>query len=342
MTLRFGLALQNDFPPGEDPVRRMAMLREQARAAAESGIDSLWVLQHYLGSMPTLQPLPLLAALAADSGDLKLGTNMYILPLRHPVGIAEEFSTLDNISGGRAVAGFGMGYRENEFAAFGIPLEERVARFAESIDIVRALWRGERVTRSGAHFSLDGERLSLPPVQPDGPPIFVGAGAHRAGIERAAKLGDAWIVPPHVTGDRLNRAVTMYRAARERFASGRAERFIVRRELVLHPDRARAFEEGVSARSRLTAEYGKYNAPDRTADYAQLTDARVAVQKARDAYIFSDPDGAVDHLHALEDQGVTDVVLRMQWFDLPQERMLETLRLFRDEVLPRLSSQHSA
>ena len=56
MALRFGLALQNDLPAGEDPVRRMALLREQARAAAEGGIDSLWVLQHYLGTMPTLQP----------------------------------------------------------------------------------------------------------------------------------------------------------------------------------------------------------------------------------------------------------------------------------------------
>src|SRR5206468_9045028 len=120
--VKFGLALMNDFPPGTRAADRLPMLREQVRAAAAAGIDSVWVLQHYLGNMPTLQPVPLLSALASDAGDMYLGTNMLILPLRHPVGVAEEFATLDHISNGRAIAGFGMGYRENEFASFGIPM----------------------------------------------------------------------------------------------------------------------------------------------------------------------------------------------------------------------------
>lgn len=337
MTLRFGLALQNDFPPGSNITGRVGQLREQAQEASRGGIDSLWVLQHYLGTMPTLQPLHLLSALTEDSGDLGLGTNMYILPLRHPVGVAEEFATLDNLSSGRALAGFGMGYRENEFAAFGVPMEERIARYTEAIEVIRALWRGDRVSYSGQHFSVDNEKISLPPVQPGGPPLLIGAGAHRKGIERAARLGDAWIVPPHVTGERLTRAIELYRAARAaQGADPAADRFMVRRELVLHSDPERALREGTEARTRLTAEYGKYNAPDQTADYSQLSDQRAADEKARKAYIFTDPSGAVEQLKALESQGVTDVVLRMQWFDLPHERMLETLRLFRDEVLPQL------
>ena len=288
MALRFGLALQNDFPPGGDVPLRVAQLREQARAASESGIDSLWVLQHYLGTMPTLQPLHVLAALVEDSGSMGLGTNMFILPLRHPVGVAEEFATLDNLSGGRALAGFGMGYRENEFAAFGVPMSERVGRYAEAIEVIRALWSGERVTHHGRYFSLEDEKISLPPVRPGGPPILVGAGAHKAGIDRAARIGDAWIVPPHVTGERLSRAIRLYREVREQVAPGKEHRFIVRRELVLHADREHALAEGTAARSRLTAEYGKYNAPDKTADYAQLADAEAAEQKAREAYIFTE------------------------------------------------------
>lgn len=336
MTLRFGLALQNDFPPGTDVPSRVAQMREQAREASKSGIESLWVLQHYLGTMPTLQPLHALSAIVEDSGDLGLGTNMFILPLRHPAGAAEEFSTLDNLSGGRALAGLGMGYRENEFESFGVPMGERIGRFTESIDIMRALWAGEQVTYEGRHFTIRDQRLSLPPVQPGGPPVFIGAGAHTKGIERAARLGDAWIVPPHVTGERMDRAIRLYRAAREELGRGADGRFMVRRELVLDADPERALAEGTAVRSRLTAEYAKYNAPDGTADYAQLADKEAAEQKAREAYIFTDPDGAVRQLRALEKQGVTDVVLRMQWFDLPHERMLETLRMFRDEVLPRL------
>src|SRR5271154_3593445 len=154
--VKFGLAIMNDFAPGTVPADRVAQLREQVRAAAESGIDSVWVLQHYLGNMPTLQPLPLLSALAADAGDMRLGTNMFILPLRHPVAVAEEFATLDHLTGGRVIAGFGLGYRENEFASFGVPLDERTGRFEESVGIVRALWTGERVEVAGQYFSLAG------------------------------------------------------------------------------------------------------------------------------------------------------------------------------------------
>src|SRR6476620_537039 len=156
--MKFGLAIMNDFPPGTLAADRVALLREQVRAASEAGIDSVWVLQHYLGNMPTLQPVPLLSALAADAGAMFLGTNMFILPLRHPVGVAEEFATLDHLSGGHAIAGFGMGYRDNEFAAFGVPMDERAERFEESVEIVRSLWTGETTAYAGKHFRIDGEQ----------------------------------------------------------------------------------------------------------------------------------------------------------------------------------------
>jgi alkanesulfonate monooxygenase SsuD/methylene tetrahydromethanopterin reductase-like flavin-dependent oxidoreductase (luciferase family) len=83
--MQFGLAIMNDSPPGTAAAERVPLLREQVRAAREAGIGSIWVLRHYLGNMPTLRPVPLLAALAEDAGSMFLGTNMFILPLRHPV-----------------------------------------------------------------------------------------------------------------------------------------------------------------------------------------------------------------------------------------------------------------
>ena len=115
MALEFGLAIMNDFPPEVVPASRVSMMREQVREASRSGISSVWMLQHYLGSMPTLQPVPTLAALAADAGEMTLGTNMFILPLRHPVEVAEEFATLDHLTGGRAVAGFGLNFHATLF-----------------------------------------------------------------------------------------------------------------------------------------------------------------------------------------------------------------------------------
>ncbi len=333
MALEFGLAIMNDFPPGVVPASRVAMMREQVREASRSGISSVWLLQHYLGSMPTLQPVPTLAALAQDAGEMTLGTNMFILPLRHPVEVAEEFATLDHLTGGRAVAGFGMGYRENEFESFGIPMGDRVGRYEESIAIIRDLWTGEPTTYDGEHFRIKDERISLAPVQPGGPPIWIGAGPHRTGALRAARLGDAWIVPPHVTPEKLATLLGHYRGERERLGK-EASALVVRRELVLHDDAERARQIGLEARGALTAKYSAYNAPQQGQGYKHLQGADAATEVADASYLFTDPAGAVAALKDLEASGLTHVVLRMQWYDLGQEQVLATMRLFRDEVLP--------
>jgi alkanesulfonate monooxygenase SsuD/methylene tetrahydromethanopterin reductase-like flavin-dependent oxidoreductase (luciferase family) len=291
------------------------------------------MLQHYLGSMPTLQPLPTLAAMVHDAGEMTLGTNMFILPLRHPVDVAEDFATLDHLSGGRAVAGFGMGYRENEFESFGVGMDERVGRFEESIRIIRSLWSDEPTTFDGEHFRLKDQRISLAPLQPGGPPIWIGAGPHKAGARRAARLGDAWIVPPHVDPARLTSVLGHYRAERERLGRASTE-LVVRRELVLDHDAERARQIGLAARGALTRKYAEYNAPQPGAAYQHLSTDKAAEETADASYLFTDPPGAVAALKDLEARELTHVVLRMQWFDLAQDQVLRTLELFRDEVLP--------
>jgi alkanesulfonate monooxygenase SsuD/methylene tetrahydromethanopterin reductase-like flavin-dependent oxidoreductase (luciferase family) len=333
VALKFGLAIMNDFPVDVVPAERVSAMREQVRAAAASGISSIWVLQHYLGGMPTLQPVPTLAALACDAGEMTLGTNMFILPLRHPVEVAEEFATLDHLSGGRAVAGFGMGYRENEFESFGIAMEDRAARFEESIEVIRGLWSGESVRHEGAFFRVDDQRISLPPVQPGGPPIWIGAGPHKTGALRAARLGDAWIVPPHVPPDRLAVLLGHYRGERERLGRSTSD-LVVRRELVLDADPERARAIGLKARGDVTAQYAKYNAPQQGEAYKHLQTAAAATEVADASYLFTDPAGAIVALKELEAQGLTHVVLRAQWYGLPQEQVLATLELFKNHVRP--------
>ncbi|GAA2399026.1 hypothetical protein GCM10010191_02270 [Actinomadura vinacea] len=334
MTLRFGLALMNDFPPHVQAASRIGQMREQVRAARDAGIGSVWVLNHYLGNMPTLQPLPALAALAEHAGDMSLGTNMYILPLRHPVGLAEEYSTLDHLCGGRAIAGLGMGYRGNEFASFGVPMDERVSRYEESVTLMRELWADRPVTFEGTHFTVRDQRIGLPPVQAGGPPVWVGAGVHKTGARRAARLGDAWIVPPHAPLDKLVPILDLYRAERERLGRGAAQEIVVRRELVLDDDRERARAIGLAARGATSAKYSQFEAPDQTGSYRHLKGSADLAEVADTSYLFTDPESCVASLKELEANGITYVILRMQWYDLDQDRMLQTLETFRDRVLP--------
>lgn len=334
MALTFGLALQNDFPPHISPSARIGELREQARAAQASGISSVWMLNHYLGNMQTLQPLVGLAAIAEHTGDMRIGTNMFILPLRHPVDVAEEFATLDQVSNGHAVAGLGMGYRSNEYDAFGISMDDRVKRYEESVEILRRLWRNETVDFEGEHFRLQGESIGIPAVQDGGPPIWVGAGVHKAGARRAAALGDAWIVPPHADADKLRTILAFYADERERLGRGPAQEVVVRRELVLDDDPDRARATGLHFRGENTRMYSAFEAPDQTENYRHLKGAAGLADTADKSYVFTDPAGAISHLKELEAIGITHVILRMQWFDLPQDRMLQTLETFRTEVLP--------
>jgi hypothetical protein len=108
----------------------------------------------------------------------------------------------------------------------------------------------------------------------------------------------------------------------------------VRRELVLDDDPERARAIGVEARGALTRKYAAFTAPDQTQNYRHLQSDTAAEETADRSYLFTDPATAVAALQALERQGFTYVVLRMQWYDLPHERMLETLEQFRDHVRP--------
>ncbi len=330
--MRFGLALATDFPPGTDVRARIGPLLEQVAAAREAGFDSIWALQHYLGNLPTLQPLPLLARLAAETGRMRVGTNMFILPLRHPVDVAEDFATLHHLAEGGAIAGLGLGYRENEFAAFGVSLDDRVNRFTEAVAILRALWAGEAVTVAGEHYRLDRAAISLPAPEI---PIWVGAGPHRTGAQRAAQLGDAWIVPPHVAPDELLRLLGHH-------ASAGGSQVVLRREVLLHEDGDKARHLGVQARIGQSRAYAAFNVPDATASYRHLTqqaDLEEGVRATADrSYLFGTPEECVAKLHQLEALGVSDVIVRMQWFDLPHEVVLSSLDLFARHVLPELAS----
>ena len=108
----------------------------------------------------------------------------------------------------------------------------------------------------------------------------------------------------------------------------------MRRELVLDDDPERARSTGVAARAALTRKYAEFNAPDSTASYQHLQSDAAAAETADQSYLFTDPPGAVAALRALADQGITYVVLRMQWYDLPHERLLQTLTMFREQVRP--------
>lgn len=166
---------------------------ELAVAAEEAGFDSLWVTEHHFTTDGYLSAsLPMLAALAGRTTRAVLGTNVLLAPLHNPLRIAQDTAAVACLAGGRTILGIGIGYRDEEFEAFGVPKSERVPRIREHIDVCRAAWTGEPFTHSGPVVSV--ENLLCRPVPPGPPEIWLG-GWVDASIVRAARYADGYISP---------------------------------------------------------------------------------------------------------------------------------------------------
>ena len=175
---------------------RVEQTWQMAETAERAGYDSVWVGDS-ITSKPRMEPLTAMAAVAARTGRVRVGTAVLLNALRHPVHLAHAAATIDNISGGRAILGLGAGRSNNqmfvdEHAAVGVPIMERAARMEESIRVMRALWTGEPVSNPGEFYPLENVALEPRPVQPS-IPLWISSNWVRRGLARVAELGDAWI-----------------------------------------------------------------------------------------------------------------------------------------------------
>lgn len=182
-----------------------------AEAAEESGVESLWTVEHVVipqgyssaypysptGKMPGNEtaaipdPLAWISFMAGLTSTVRLCTGILILPQRNPVVLAKECATIDVLSGGRLTLGVGIGWLAEEFKAIGVPFEERAGRTEEYIEAMRALWSADE-SYSGKYVSFSDARSNPKPVQANGVPIVVG-GHTKAAARRAGRLGNGFI-----------------------------------------------------------------------------------------------------------------------------------------------------
>jgi probable F420-dependent oxidoreductase len=235
--MKFGLSLPTltGFPRATEPRdggwrTRWNRSYELCELAEELGYDFATIGHHRFSPIlvDSPQPMVALAALAARTTKLKFCTNIVILPLHHPLDIAEQVAMVDEISDGRIMLGAAIGYRPYEFEQIGLNYKERVGRFEEAIEIVRRAWREEPVTFEGKHFKINGAYVVPKPVQKPGPPILIGA-AVDAAITRAAKLGDGWLTDNIESAASLAPKIARFRE--ESRAAGNAGTVILNRKL---------------------------------------------------------------------------------------------------------------
>ncbi len=331
--LTFGLALSVQHPPEGSQADRFAEHVEQVKLASAVGFDSVWASQHYLSApFSYFQPIPVLARVAADAGRMTLGTGVLLLPLHHPVEIAEQIATLDVICGGRFVFGVGLGYRDAENQAMGLDPKGRVGRLVEGLEVIERLWSGEPVRYAGRHFTLDNVRISMPPQQRPRPPIWL-AGNGDAGVKRAARLGDAWLMNPHATLPTLERQLALFRDTRRELGRPPARDVPLIRECYVAPESAQASAE---ARPFLAAKYEAYRSWEQ--DKALPTGEEFAPDfdaLARDRFVLGDPGRVREALVRYRERlGATSMIFRLQWPGMAPDKVLRSIKLLGEQVFP--------
>jgi alkanesulfonate monooxygenase SsuD/methylene tetrahydromethanopterin reductase-like flavin-dependent oxidoreductase (luciferase family) len=317
--MKVGLFINTQYPAEVDVPAQIPALVEQVRVAREAGFKSLWFPHHWLTNpMQMLQIMPAMAFLAAEAKGMVIGPNILILPLLNPMHVAEEAATLDVLTGGNYVLGAGLGYREPEFTAFGIPLAERAGRFSESVTLMRKLWAGGKITHEGKFFTVRNAGISVKPVRSGGPPIYI-AGLVDSAVRRAARIGDAWLIANASSIQEITPQMHTYRAALKEYGRSPLE-FPIARECYVGADRASAYAECKAALEYKYAAYAEWGmtSPLEGTNFEDF---------AKDRFIIGDKESVKDEiLRYTELLGVDHFIMRSQWPGLEQDKVLGSIR----------------
>ncbi|WP_436700585.1 LLM class flavin-dependent oxidoreductase [Nocardioides sp. BYT-33-1] len=331
-----GVFLGSQYAADEDIAGAVTGLIEQTKLIRDTGYDAIWLGQHFLSHPEQyLQTTPLLARLAAEAGEMNVGTNLLLLPMLNPVDVAEQYATMDVITGGRLILGVGLGYRAEEFAAMQLDKKDRVGRLVEGVEILKRLWTEDHVSFQGRHFTLDDVSIAPKPLQRPRPQIWFGATADKA-IERAATHADAWIATSMTEWGEMKRQVDLYHRARADAGLAREVRFAKCVELYVGDDKESALRE---AEPFIGAKYKAYyswgmgdNVPGESganiSDFGDLTKNR---------FIVGGPEDVIeDCLHHRDVLGVTDLIVRLNFPGMPKELVHRNIERFATEVIPHI------
>ncbi|OLT31644.1 hypothetical protein BJF79_00045 [Actinomadura sp. CNU-125] len=326
--MKISAFLSAQFDPSAPAADGLDGVVRQAVAAEEAGFHAVYLGHHYLAKSAFVQPIPLAGHLAGATARLRIGFGVLLAPLLNPIALAEDLASLDVISRGRLTVGIGAGYRRRETAAFGVAWEDRLRRLREYVPLLRSLWRGETVDAAGSWGEAPGAALPLRPVQPGGPPIWIGAFAEPA-VRRAARLDAPWLIGPKGADAEIAAMLAIYRDTLAEHGFPLDREYPMSREAFVADTRAAAF---AGVRPHMERQYAGY----RSWEDAQTLD--IDRYMAEDCLVGT-ADDIVAKLRRWENElGITEVCLRLQFVGAGQEETMEQIRRFGAEVVPRLAA----
>ena len=313
------------LPAGESCTGVIHGTLEQIVASEALGYANVWLSEHH-GSpyCISVAPSALAAAVAMRTERLGIGYAVNILPLSHPLKLAEELSSVDQLCKGRLIAGFGSGNQAGEFGMFGLDFEHRKAMAREALDTIKRLWADEVVSAEGRYFSLRDAKLVIRPHQKPHPPICVAVGSAEGAAAMGGQRFGINLAGPHAA---LPEKIQAYRAACPPGFAGHVGylRNIYVRQGSIDGHRVRravdVFGKLLSGSAELTADQ---------------------VDFFRDALGFYGPPPAmVAHMRDLEEMGIDEVLCSFKWGDLSFQEAQTSMETFAALVSPHFSAARS-
>jgi luciferase family oxidoreductase group 1 len=340
----------------ENPIGRTErdIIHEQLelmRCAEELDFDSVWPAEHHFTEYGyCASPALTLAAIAGSTKRLRLGTGVVVLPLNHPLRVAEDYAFLDLMSDGRVELGVGRGYQPLEFRRYGVDQSATREQFDEALQVIRQAWTEGRVDFRGKHFRFEDVPIRPMPLQKPHPPIWMAALspdtfelAGRYGLNLL--YGSVFGLTPELAGER-RRDYFRGLAAGGHGAAGKRAACLTMVYVAESMERARAeFRDPVLWYFRTIAKYvapAKGEAPIRSYEmYAAFRDVASQISWEQllelNAVICGTPDLVTEQLATFQDvYGFTDVLCWTRLGGLDHRKVLRSMELMRDKVIPNL------
>lgn len=302
--------------------------------AEQAGFDGIFLPErHHRTETMFPPPLVLLAAYAARTQKIDLGTLVLQTPYYNPMHLAEDVAMIDLMSKGRVKLGVGLGYHPDYFRLFAAPYNERFSRFEESLEILRKAWSShERFSYYGKRYQFEDILLTPKPYQPDGPPLWIGA-AYPEAIKRAGRLGDGWAILPFWEPlPKLRAQAALYRETAA--AHGRKSYVVLIRDGWVAPTRAEA--ESVFGPLWVQEMLFYYRWKLLSPNDEFQSEADFTIEKLRKYMVMGSPTECLEQIQMWKEAvGADYLVMR---FRLPlgpaPERVLECIKQFGAEVIP--------